>query len=228
MKKINSFCLFLILALSVSIVSCKKTDQTYLQPRENIAVFNGSVYDYIKSQPAGVYDSLLQVLDGIPHLIDTLKTRPVTFFALTNKSFELSVKDLNFRLGAPAGFFNLRNIKKAVLDTFLTRYIVRDKYLSTDLLRATDGYTLPTVKYGYPMNLQHSYTNASGYVNGGPRSILFSDTRTSPFVYLWVRTSAITVDVAANNGVVNVITPGHSFGFGSEFQTAVFRAFINQ
>lgn len=212
---------------SLSFVACKKVDKIYLRPQNDLAKYNGSVYDYLKSQPPGVYDSLLSVLNRVPDLVDTLKSKEVTFFSLTNRSFELVVNDLNFNLNLPAGTINLKNIAPAVLDTFLCHYIIRDKYLSTDLLRATDGYTLPSVKYGYRMNLQHAYTNASGFVNGGPRVVLFSDTRTSPFVSLWVRTTAISVDVQANNGVVNVLSPGHAFGFGSEFRTSVYRAFFN-
>lgn len=225
MKNRNSANILVALVLSVCFIACTKVDKTYLQPRENLAKFNGTVYDYIKAQPAGVYDSLLFVLNRVPDLIDSLKTQPVTFFSLTNKSFELAIYDLNFNAGIPQGTINLSNINASVLDTFLCRYIIRDKYLTTDLLRATDGYTLPSIKYSYLMNLQYSYTNASGYVNGGPRAIIFSDTRTSPFISLWVRTNAITVDVVADNGIVNVISPGHAFGFGSEFQTKVYDNF---
>lgn len=225
-NRIVTYALLLIVA-SFTFAGCQKVDKTYLQPRENLAKYNGSVYEYIAAQPAGVYDSLLMVLNRLPDLTDTLKTKEVTLFALTNRSFELAVDDLNFNLGLPEGTINLRNIDAQVLDTFLCRYIIRDKYLSTDLLRATDGYTLPSVKYGYRMNLQHSYTNASGFVNGGPRAIIFSDTRTSPFVSLWVRTNAIAVDVVTNNGIVNVLSPGHSFGFGEEFRVSVYRDFFD-
>ncbi len=227
MKKINTIYFLLLLLISVSFAACKKVDKTYLRAQDDLARYNGSVYDYLKSQPKGVYDSLLSVLDRVPNLVDTLKTEEVTLFALTNRSFELAVSDLNFYLNLPAGTINLKNIDEPVLDTFLCRYVIRDKYLSTDLLRATDGYTLPSVKYSYRMNLQHSYTNASGFVNGGPRVVLFSDTRTSPFVSLWVRTTAISVDVQATNGIINVLSPGHAFGFGSEFRNSVYRAFFN-
>jgi hypothetical protein len=222
MKKIQ-FTYLLILFLSICFTNCKKIDTTYLQPRENLAKFNGNIYEYLKAQPSGSYDSLLMLLDKVPHLIDTLKTQELTFFALTNRSFELALNDVNFNLGLPQGTVNFQNMGVDIIDTFLCRYAIIGKYLSTDLLRATDGYTLPSVQYGYNMNLQHAYTNASGYVNGGPRAIIFSDTRTSPFVSFWVRTSAISVDIITNNGVIDVISPGHSFGFGDEFILSVYR-----
>ncbi|MFV0606108.1 MAG: hypothetical protein ACK5NK_09730 [Niabella sp.] len=226
-RYIATYFLLLFLIAAIGFTACTKQDKSYLDVTQNPAVFNGSTYDYLAAQSAGSYDSLLLLLDYFPDLKDSLKTETTTFFALTNHSFQLMVSDLNFYANLPEGTINLRNIDKLVLDTFLCRYIIRDAYLSTDLLRATDGYTLPSIKYDYEMNLQHIYTNASGFVNGGPRAIIFSDRKTSPFVSFWVSTNAITVDVRTDNGVVNVLTPGHSFGFGTEFREAVYRSFVN-
>ncbi len=215
-KSANIYSILLILFAAVFATACSKVDKTYLQPQKDLAVFSGSVYEYLKAQPSGVYDSMLLVLDRVPDVIDSLKNKPVTLFILANRSFQLALSALNAnRPELPP--LSLSTINAKVLDTFICRYIIRDVYESKDLLRSSDGFTLPTIKYNHGMNLQYSFTSASGLVNGGARAIRFSDTKTSPFVALWVRTTAITVDIKASNGVINVLSPGHSFGFGQEF-----------
>ena len=71
------------------------------------------------------------------------------------------------------------------------------------------------------MNMKLLFTNANGYVSGGPKLINFSDRNRSIFTRYWITTQTSTIDISADNAVINLLTSGHDFGFGSTFIRAV-------
>lgn len=208
---------------SIGFYSCKKVDTTYRDYTNNLNVFNGNAVQYLQSQ-TNQYDSFLLAVNRIPGLTDTLSGKAITLFALSNKSFSLALTNIN---KARADSFpkmppvSLSTINRDALDSFLCRYIVRGKYVSTDLLTSSDGLLLSTVKYNYGMFGRFVSTNASGFLGGGPRQIKFSDTKHSIFERYWISVNTITTDIESSNAIINILPPGHDFGFGDDFIRAV-------
>lgn len=224
MQQLKNTLLFSLLATLIFAASCKKADHSYANYENNLGVYSGSAYQYLKDQPKGVYDSLLKALDRCPELVEVLSKDSVTVFTLTNKSFVLSMRNVN--LARRDSFpqlepVNLSTIKQEVLQTYLARYILQGVYASRELLRASDGYAVPCVLYNYRMQIQFASSNASGFLSGGPRSILFSDRNGSQFSSNWVSVNTVTVDIKTQNASVNILPETHDFGFGVGFIQAV-------
>lgn len=198
---------------------CKKGDDTYKNYSPTAGNFNGNALEYLQSQP-GLYDSMLLAIHRVKGLADTLSSQNVTLFAVSNRSFSLALQNINQarKDSIPAmERVSISTIDSAVLDTFLCRYVLRGRISSDSIIQYTDGRVFPSVKYGYGMHMQYSQTNASGFKNGGPSAITFSDPKNSIFTRYWVRVNTITVDIKTTNATVHLLPPGHDFGFGNDF-----------
>lgn len=213
MKNLRSFggYVFAFMLLITFLPACKKNGGDYNY--QNLTIpFNGTIYDYLKSQP-GVFDSLLFVVDKLK-LADTLKNNKVTLFACTNPSFQQVVSKLNISrklVGNPPVYLN--DIASNLMDSMVCRYIIRGKYLA-DSLVYNDGLMLKGVRYSYPMNGKLSKGNSSGYVGGGPSKLVFSYTKKSLFTRDWVTANATAINITTKNGVIHVLESTHPFGFG--------------
>lgn len=210
MKRISIFSLAIALVGMLLVNSCEK-DRGYYDPMALNKDFAGDTYEYLKSKP-GVYDSLLTAIDRL-ELESTVRDSAITLFALTNQSFQLAITNLNnIRSLADREPEYLSTINYNHLDTMLTQYIIRGKYVS-DSLEKQDGLMLESVRHGYPMHAKMTRTTSSGFLQGGPTLIDFSDTKTSQFRRDWITTTTGSINVATNNGVVHVVTTDHVFGF---------------
>ena len=220
-----------ILLLVLLGVSCKKTDKSYVNYEPTAGNFNGTALQYLQAQP-GLYDSMLLVLKRVPRLADSLTKAEVTMFAVPNKSFSLALQNINQarRDSIPSmPAMSWSSIDSAIIDSFLVRYILHGKHTSKDISDLADGLFFPTIGYtsrtgtdtSYNMQMQFTRTNASGYLGGGPKAIIYSDPKGSIFFRYWVRVNTITVDIKSTNAVVHLLPPGHDFGFGDEFVKAV-------
>lgn len=229
-KQLMQAGLAILLLLFVG-VSCKKGDDTYVKYQPTAGNFNGNALQYLQAQP-GLYDSMLLVLKRVPRLADTLANGDVTMFAVPNKSFGLALQNINQARkdsmpSMPA--MSWSTIDSAIIDSFMVRYILDGKHTSKDIADLADGLFFPTVGYtsrtgrdtSYNMQMQFTRTNASGYVGGGPKAIIYSDPKGSIFVRYWVRVNTITVDIKSSNAVIHLLPSGHDFGFGNEFVKAV-------
>lgn len=217
--------------ITLGIQSCKKVDDTYVNYQPTAGNFNGNALQYLESQP-GVYDSLLFILSRVPRLADTLAKDSVTLFAVSNRSFGIALENINqarqdsIPQMSPV---SLATIDSAVLDTFLCRYILKERVVSKDIEEFADGLFFESIDYvnandsdtAYNMQMQFVRTNASGFKGGGPKAIIFSDPKGSIFYRFWVRVNTITVDLKTKNAIVHLLPPGHDFGFGEEFIRAV-------
>ncbi len=221
----------MIIALLLAGTSCKKVDKQYINYQPTAGNFSGNTIEYLKSQP-GLYDSLLLLLDRVPRLRDSVANAEVTLFAVSNRSLSLALQNINQARHDSIPRMepvSLNSIDSAVLDTFLCRYILQNKIVSSDISDLADGLFFPTVSYinandadtSYNMQLQYTRTNASGFLGGGPAAIIFSDPKGSIFQRFWVRVNTITVDIKTKNSIVHLLPPGHDFGFGDEFIRAV-------
>ncbi|MGN6162968.1 MAG: fasciclin domain-containing protein [Flavisolibacter sp.] len=219
--KILTICCSVVAAFMMMMVvsSCKKTDDTYKNYVNTAGSFNGNALAYLQSQP-GVYDSMLLVINRLGGISDTLSKENITLFAVSNRSFDLALQNINqarqdsIPSMTPVSFSTMDS---ATLDTFLCRYIIVGQQPSKNLVGLTDGSLFPSVRYGYNMQMQLTGTNASGYLNGGPKAIIFSDPKNSVFVRNWIRVNTITVDIKTTNAIVHLLPPGHDFGFGTDF-----------
>lgn len=200
-------------------VGCTKADDTYKDYQNTAGRFNGNALAYLQSQP-GVYDSMLLVINRLTGMQDSISKNNLTVFAASNRSFALALQNINQarRDSIPAmPEVSLSTMDSAVLDTFFCRYLIMGQQTSDSLKGFTDGRLFTSIRYGYNMQLQFTQTNASGYVNGGPQALIFSDPKNSVFTRNWIRTTTITVDIKTANAVVHLLPPGHDFGFGTDF-----------
>ncbi len=219
-KNVFFFRTLLAVLLSTTLFACKKTDLAYYNYENNLKDFKGSALEYIKSQP-GVYDSLMVVLDRLPAIEDSLQNENVTLFAVTNKSFQISVESLNaVRKKTNKAPIYLATADLAQLDTMICKYIIPGKLTTADFESYSDGLLIKSLKYQYAMHVAYTKANASGFNGGGPAIITFTDPKNSIFVRYWQSTPTNAVNIKTNNAVVNVIAPGHDFGFG-DFVTRI-------
>ena len=198
---------------------CKKTDDTYKNYTNTAGTFNGNALQYLQSQP-GLYDSMLLVINRLGGIADTISKKNITLFAINNRSFSIALENINQarKDSIPAKpEVSFSTMDSATLDTFFCRYILKDRVSSNDIIELTDGRLFASTRYGYNMHLQLQRTNASGYLNGGPSTIIFSDPKNSVFVRNWIRVPTITVDINTDNATVHLLSSGHDFGFVSEF-----------
>lgn len=205
-----------VLFVAILLINACKKDEGAYNFKNEVNIYEGDVYAYLKSQP-GVYDSLLKVVDRITWLKDTLST-PSTFtlFAPTNRSFVLALQNLNnLRASQHKPVLGLATASLAELDSLSNRYFIAGKF-STDSLLLTEGVLLNSIKYRYEMHGQDKSANAYGFVNGGPKSIIFSDVKGSQYIAEWQRTTTQAVNIFTSNAVVHILSPSHEFGF-SEF-----------
>jgi hypothetical protein len=218
-KKKNAAILIASALLGIVVIGCKKTDKVYYNYHNSIGTYSGNTLQYLQSQ-TGVYDSMLLVINRLTGIEDTIRNGDITLFAVSNLSFTIALQNINQerRNALPAlAPVSFGTMDSASLDTFFCRYIIRGKKTTDSIDGYTDGRLFQSVRYNYNMQMQLTRTNASGYLNGGPKSILFSDPRNSIFVSNWVRVNTITVDIKTSNGIVHLLPPGHDFGFGSDF-----------
>ncbi|SDD70434.1 hypothetical protein SAMN05216464_102326 [Mucilaginibacter pineti] len=219
-KNVFFFRTLLAVLLSTTLFACKKTDLAYYNYENNLKDYKGSALEYIKSQP-GVYDSLMVVLDRLPALEDSLQNENVTLFAVTNKSFQISVESLNaVRKKTNKAPIYLATADLAQLDTMMCKYIIPGKLTTADFESYSDGLLIKSLKYQYAMHVAYKKANASGFNGGGPAIITFTDPKNSIFVRYWQSTPTNAVNIKTSNAVVNVIAPGHDFGFG-DFVTRI-------
>src|SRR5690606_24792872 len=197
--------------LGLLLVSACAKDGGYYKPVGIDKHFDGDTYAYLKSKP-GVYDSLIQVIDRL-ELQSTLRDSNITLFALTNASFQLAINNLNnirFLADKPSEY--LSTIDYDHLDTMLTQYIIRGKY-PTDSMVLQDGIGLTAVRYDYPMHAKLARTTSSGFLEGGPATIDFSDTKRSQFRRNWITTTTGSINIETANAFVHVVNGDHVFGF---------------
>ena len=206
MKKL--FGLFSVITLLAA--SCAK-DGGYFDATVADKTFQGTTYEYLKSKP-GVFDSLVSVIDRL-NLQETLNDSNVTLFAVTNPSFRLAITNLNnLRRSTDKLPQYLYNVDSVQLDTMASQYIIKGS-VTSDQLSLQDGLGLESVRTFYPMHGKLAKSSSSGYVDGGPGVIEFSNTNKSKFVRDWVTTSTTANNIKTSNGLIHVISPDHIFGF---------------
>ncbi|MCA5005810.1 hypothetical protein IPZ78_11675 [Sphingobacterium sp. WQ 366] len=214
MQMKNLYIILLPLLLLVNI-SCDKGDAHYYDYNTQAPVFDGTIYEYLESQP-GVYDSLLLVLDRLPDLRSKLKNPDSTYtlFAVTNRSFDIALEALNTtRSLTGRSNLYLEDVGLLDLDSMTNRYVINDVFDTEQLMPFIDGKLVTSTKNNYSMHIQFRVLNASGFVGGGQQQLIFSDTNNSIFQRYWQRVNTSVVNVKTKNGIVHILSAGHDFGF---------------
>jgi uncharacterized surface protein with fasciclin (FAS1) repeats len=219
----------MLLSIVAVLQACKKDGGPYVDYKNNAATYNGDALVYLQSKP-GVYDSMLLVINRLPGVADSLRSGKYTVFATSNRSYTIALQNINNARrdsvpSLPPVSFSTMNLN--VLDTFFSKYIIPGQITTQNLASRADGLKYPSMKFGYDMHLQYETTNASGYLGGGPKAILFSDTRGSVFTINWIRVYTNTVDIKTTNAIIHVLDVGHNFGFGSDLIRALNRPATN-
>lgn len=212
----NGRCVILLLfGLLMLCMGCSKSHEgPYYNYQNRNAVYNGNIYEFLQSQD-GLYDSLLYVIDRVPHLKDTIENYGVTLFAPTNQCFTNALNNLNeLRSTQHKTPLYLDKVDLVELDTLLCRYVIPGSYLADSLKEYSDGISANSLRYDYEMHLRYNRQDANGYQNGGPQEIEFSDPKNSIFERYWVTTYTTSVNIHTENGVVHLLSGGHEFGFG--------------
>ncbi len=219
-RKFLQWPILLLALMGTTFTACKKNSEFY-DYKNSVKDFNGTVLQYLQAQPPNTFDSLLLVLNRLPDLKDTLANKNITFFAPTNASFQAAIKNLNIlRKDQGKTPLYLKDCDLNQLDTLTSKYIVRGSRTTADYLAYADGILYKSVKYGYSMHIQYSRLNASGFVDGGPQTIIYSDPKNNIFEKYWEKSNTNAVNIKAKNGVINILAPLHDYGF-NEFVTRV-------
>lgn len=215
MKKIHLRLLFIFPLLVASLIGCEKRDDYYYDYESSEVVYDGTIYQYLENQP-GVFDSLLLVLDRVPDLRTRLGNEDVnmTFFAVSNRSFELAVDALNTtRAITGRSPLYLEDVGLVDLDSMINRYAFDEIYDTEQLAPFIDGQVVNSTKHDYTMHMQYRVLDASGFVGGGQQQLIFSDTNNSIFQRYWQRVNTSAVNIRTANGIIHVLSAGHDFGF---------------
>lgn len=204
----------LILAIAcLALPSCKK-DSPYRDYQNEVQEFNGNVLRYLETQPA-TFSSLLKVLDRSPDLKELLNSGKVTLFAPTNENFAAALYELNqIRSGQNKPQITLENADQVELETMLDKYIIAGMNTTDYYKSFLDGSYVRTAKFNYQMHIQYQKQNASGFQGGGPVTITFSDPKNLTVKTNWQRSLTNAVNIRTSNGIINILSPTHIFGFG--------------
>lgn len=204
--------MLILFTLGVGLVACKKNSEFY-NYQSKVKEFDGSVLAYLQKQP-NTFDSLLFVLDRLPALKDSIQNQSVTLFAPTNTSFQAAIRNLNIQRASEGKQpMYLANCAVEQLDTLTSRYVLRKKMTTDVYADFVDGTLYKSLESGYYMHVQYDKLNASGFVQGGPQSIIFSDPKKNIFTKYWQRANTNAVNIVAKNGVINILAPLHDYGF---------------
>ncbi|MBO9596119.1 MAG: fasciclin domain-containing protein [Niabella sp.] len=213
MKKKYIIAISLCLAVAWC-VSCKKKPDGYYDFTNRENLFNGTIYEYLKSKP-GVFDSLLKAMERSSWLRDSLSNTAgsYTVFAPVNNNFKVALQNLNVvRRGAGRPLLDLSTVNGAQLDTLIDFYAVRGNY-PTDSMLYVDGLYLKSLRYRDSLHAQRLIDGAQGIVNGGPVNVSFAYTNGSGFSANWNVASTQVVNIKTSNGTVHVLAYANEFGF---------------
>jgi hypothetical protein len=207
----NEISCLLVLIAGLLIAGCQK-DGGYKAYTKGQTQIDANMYDYLKSR-VGVFDSMVLVIDRVG-LKRVMSNTQITLFAVTNTSFITAMRNLNVlreKEGLPP--VSLMDLDKAHLDTLFCRYVVPGVYPTDSLREYPDGRGINSLKYSREVNLQLYSQAASGYGGGGPKYVIYSDTKGSFYINRWIRANTISMDTYVRNGVMHILSGDHEFGF---------------
>lgn len=204
----------LIVAMTCLVWSSCKKDSPYRDYQNEVQDFNGNVIQYLQTQP-NTFSSLLSVLERTPDLKALLTDNKVTLFAPTNDNFAAALYELNqVRAVQNKPQVTLENADLTELEIMMDKYIITGMNTTDFYKPFLDGSYASSIKFKYQMHVQYQKQNASGYQGGGPVTITFSDPKNLTVKTNWQRSVTNAVNIRTSNGIINILSPTHIFGFG--------------
>ncbi len=199
----------IFLLLTTGLASCTKEGP--FTHYENNNKFNGTIYDFLRSQPDH-FNYLLFVLDKAG-LTDMLKQEDsLTFFVPTDVSLLAALNEYNvYRQSNGLSKVALNDIDSSSWRYILLPYIAKGIYTLEDF-SGQDGLDVTTMA----MRLMHGDLirhNASGAKNLGSKTIQFSYPNGSKYVKDWISTNISTPNIRVKNGIIYVVENRHVLGF---------------
>lgn len=206
----------LAIAAGALLAACEKTDDTYrtAQPADKVDMTS---YDYLRSRK-GTFDSLCYLLDKTG-LKDTLQQKQITFFAPTDVSIAIAMKNLNTARelnGLPTA--TMDSVDVFVWRQLLMWYMFSGSQLSGSFAEK-DGKDVLSINR-QKLHVDAVRTTTQGVVNGGGLLLKLSDLNGSRFIKDWVFSFITTADIQTKNGVINVMERTHILGFRSFVEKA--------
>jgi len=212
--------------LPVAFASCKKNDY-YIGGSLHNPNFNGTTYDYLKTNP--LFDTLVLLIDKTG-LKDEVNAANNTFFAPTDYSIKKYVKEVvqeRKRLEANDEnlIFDFKDLDFAQLKDSVRAYIFSEK-IERAGLDANGKYF--NAKDGEKRHISLRDDPGGGYSSGGltniPKYVYFTkvigtldplDNSSVPSEEKDARIVAQTSGILTTNGVLHVLANGHTFTFAT-------------
>lgn len=216
----------MIALLIAAFASCKKDDY-FIGGSLHDAQFNGTTYDYLKTNP--LFDTLLLLIDKTG-LKDEINAPNTTFFAPTDYAITKYVKNvvqerMRLATGDENLVFEFGQLDFAMLKDSLRAYIFSEK-IERAGLNATGKYY--PAKDGEQRHVTLWDDPSNDYVSGGltniPKYIYFTkvigtldpeDNGDVPEDERDMRMRVQTSGILTTNGVLHVLTNGHTFTFAT-------------
>lgn len=233
MKTINMKVVFAVAISFLLLSACTK--EYFLDSGVHQPVYNGSNMQYLESRPE-LFDSLVQIVK-IAGLENEVNKANTTFFVPPNVSIRKSIRNLNsylYRQGLDT-VVDLAQVDSAVWKKYLSRYILKDKYVLKDFpqIDTNNRQVYPGQGYitynGEAMNIGVNYNDVASKNSAGVEQIIkYAGYRQLFISYGFINSPVATSDLQTNNGVLHVLNfQLHSFGFDSyEFVTAAYNVGI--
>lgn len=219
--------LLLYILIFSTIVSCE--DYYRDGGKTSIAPLNMSSIEFIESRP-DIFDTTLLILrkSGLDKVLEEGK---YTFFIPQKESIirllknvHSYVKENKDSLGYEKDTVLIDDIKADIWKKYMSRYIFEGEILRDDIAKGAIVKISPKEsdieggKYyesymGYNMLLYLDYTSWKGVEEAGPRLIGIIDMKEEYPDDDFVDESIITSNLRTKNGVIHVLSKGHTFGF---------------
>ncbi len=250
MKKYMLYLLGMTLGMITLFSSCSK-DEYYVDGGKANPVFNGTVLQYLQSNPK--FDTIAQIVK-IAGMEDVFNNEEITFFAPTDEVVRRTIGLVNSRLPYVSGKLNqqlfdnnkdtikvLSDVPAAIWRRYLMRYMLKGKFLAKDFPQLDYGLRqlFPGGYYfGYNGDLSNIgvvYNTANNVKYTGYRQLTISNVPDPSVPTNYTPGVVATSDVQPKNGVVHVlavylngnigeaaVSDGSSnFGIGYEFNREV-------
>lgn len=215
MKTIIKLSGFLAFVFTLSLASCSK--DYYQDSGLQSGVYKGTSFEFLNEKPF-FFDTLVNVIE-LAEMKPVISDSTVTFFAPTNNAIRKAMNALNAnRYNDFKDSLKLSDVPAEVWRKFLSRYIIREKFMLKDIPRRDlsqpsvyPGMNIESFD-GYIMNLGVEFSDYNGTKDVGPRKVMFSSVGElgAPDN---ITTGVATSDIQTSNGIIHILNEDHVFAF---------------
>lgn len=226
-------CRMLLLAMAavLTFASCQKESDYYLDSGLSVPAFNGTVEDYLASQPF-YFDSITAIIK-LAGMDSIFQDDTVTFFAPTDRSVLRLIQVTNALLYGDGRdtIQTLDDVPPLIWRKYLSRYLFHGRnmlkdypQIDYDLLPAFPGQGYLSWD-GTPMNIGVIFNDAQSGTDN-KNVIKYAGYRQLSIAYIpdlahpterWIHAEVASSNISTNNGAVHVMNDNHTFfGFAAD------------